>query len=145
MTQRMLHKAAELAQKVGHVFVATADTAGTPHVAAAARLTVGARGRAVVEAWFCPGTVVNLDRNKHVALVVWDAAADNGYQLVGHVEKVDELAVLDGYTPQVERGKPLPQVERRLTVRVKSVLVFTRAPHTDQAADSARTGRGAAQ
>ena len=128
-----LEKAIELAGRLRHVFVATADDEGLPHVAAACRLTAAGEGRVAVEAWFCPGTVANVERNPRVALVVWDPSDDHGYQLVGSVEKMEALAVLDGYIPEAEGRAPLPQVERQLLVRVDTVLQFTHAPHSDVA------------
>ena len=84
-----------------------------------------------VAAWFCPGTVVNLEHNSKISLVVWDAAADTGYQLIGNVEKVDETAMLDGYLPEMESTGPSPQVERQLFVKVDKVIGFSHAPHSD--------------
>jgi hypothetical protein len=51
--------------------------------------------------------------------------------------------VLDGSAPQADGKEPLPQVERRLVVRVENVRVFTHAPHTHQEAGGER-GAGAA-
>ncbi len=84
-----------------------------------------------MSSWFCPGTVTNLERNRRISLVVWDAAEDTGYQLVGEVEKVEESAFLNGYAPEVEGSSPSPQVERRLLVRVDKVIGFSHAPHSD--------------
>ena len=127
----IIQSAIILGQKLGHVFVATADSKGLPHVAAAGRLSLGTDGLLTVAAWFCPGTVVNLEHNTKVSLVVWDAAADTGYQLLGNVEKVEETAMLDGYFPEMESTGPSPQVERQLFVKVDKVIGFSHAPHND--------------
>jgi len=127
----IIQSAIILGQKLGHVFVATADSKGLPHVAAAGRLSLGTDGLLTVAAWFCPGTVVNLEHNTKVSLVVWDAAADTGYQLLGNVEKVEETAMLDGYLPEMESTGPSPQVERQLFVKVDKVIGFSHAPHND--------------
>ena len=121
-----------LGRKLGHVFVATADSKGLPHVAAAGRLSLGSDGLLEVAAWFCPGTVMNIEHNHRISLVVWDAAADTGYQVLGNVEKVEETAMLDGYVPEMESRGPSPQVERQLIVRVDKVMGFSHAPHSDQ-------------
>ena len=113
------------------VFVATADAACLPHLACAGRLRAAPEGRVLVTEWFCPGTVGNVAENPRVSLVVWDEEADAGYQLLGSVERVDEMGILDGYAPQAEPAGPLPQVQRRLVVRVERVLKFRRAPHAD--------------
>ena len=129
--QETIQVAVTLGQKLGHVFVATADSEGLPHVAAAGRLSLGKNGLVAVAAWFCPGTVMNLRHNPKVSLVMWDSEADAGYQLLGNVEKVKETAMLDGYIPEMEGKGPSPQVERELMVRVDKVIAFSHAPHSD--------------
>jgi hypothetical protein len=127
-----IRKAVTLGEETRHVFVATADARGLPHVAAAGRIELSSEGRVGVSAWFCPGTVLNVQQNRRIALVVWEAARDQGYQLLGEVEDLQETAFMDGYVPQLEKQPPPPQVERRLVVRVDKVLNFTHAPHGDQ-------------
>ncbi|MBN1180317.1 MAG: pyridoxamine 5'-phosphate oxidase family protein [Anaerolineae bacterium] len=127
----MLSKVVALAEEVGHVLVATADAAGLPHVASAGRLTLAPDGRVLLAEWFCPGTMSNLQQNRRIALVVWNADTDTGYQLLGKVEQVRDLAILDGYAPEQEDESPPPQVERELLVRVDKILDFSHAPHSD--------------
>ena len=124
-------KAVKLGEKLQHVFVATADKRGMPHVAAAGQIGVLPEGRVTVAAWFCPGTVTNLTQNKNVAIVIWDESADTGYQLLGEVADIEERAFMDGYAPELEGQPPSPQVERRLLIQVDKVLSFTHAPHSD--------------
>ena len=128
---KAIHKAVDLSKILQHVFVSTADTTGLPHVAAAGKLSLTSGGRVAIEAWFCPGTVANLEGNRRVALVVWDASRDVGYQLLGEVEEVKELAFLNGYAPETEGSPPSTQVERQLLVRVDKVIGFSHAPHSD--------------
>ncbi len=126
-----LAKAIALAERVGHVLVATADAEGLPHIAAAQRLAPADEGAIAVAAWFCPGTVANVEQNKKIAIAVWDPVADAGYQLLGNVESSEVVAMLDGYAPEAERTAPPPQAERRLIVRVSKILRFSHAPHSD--------------
>jgi hypothetical protein len=70
MNQKVLDRAISLGQKLRHILVATADGVGLPHVAAAAKLSPMEEGRVVVAAWFCPGTMANLQENKRVSLVI---------------------------------------------------------------------------
>jgi len=133
MKVELLKKAIALAENVGHVFVATADATGLPHVAAAGRIRlISGEGRVAVEAWFCPGTVANLQANQHTALIIWDPNMDNGYQLLGETEKVEDTAIMNGYAPGLEETHTLPQVERRLLIRVDKIIGFRRSPHTDE-------------
>ncbi len=128
---KRVETAIRLAQRLAHVLVATADGAGLPHVAAAGSVAQAPGGRLAVGAWFCPGTVENVAANPRIALVAWDPETDQGYQILGGVERIDELGMLDGYSPAEQAGPPLPQVERRLIVRVDKVLDFHHAPHSD--------------
>ncbi|NIR15489.1 MAG: hypothetical protein GWN86_16815 [Desulfobacterales bacterium] len=63
-TQTIKIKAVEnalaLTDKLKHVFVATADSKGLPHVASAGKIRFASHGRVEVSSWFCPGTVTNL-------------------------------------------------------------------------------------
>jgi hypothetical protein len=131
MKTQFIESAIRLAQKLEHIFVATADRGGTPHVAAAGELSPVSGDRVAVSAWFCPGTLANLQDNKQISLVVWDPENDHGFQLLGVVERIEELAVLNGFSPETEESSPIPQVERRLHVRVNRVIGFSHAPHSD--------------
>ncbi len=132
MISEAIQNAVALGTRLEHVFVATADGNGLPHMAAAGRITPISKRRVAVEAWFCPSTVMNLEDNRGVALVVWDAVADKGFQLLGEVEKIEEKAFLDGYAPEMEELGPSPQIERQLVVRVDKVIAFSHAPHSDK-------------
>ena len=130
--QERLKQALALAATVKTVLVATADGDGRPHVAVAGKIEALADGRVAVSEWFCPGTVANLEKNPRISLVLWDPVGDAGYQFMGQVEEVEESAFLNGYLPEEEGARPLPQTRRRLTVRVTRIFAFSRAPHTDE-------------
>ena len=66
-----------------------------------------------------------------MSLVIWDPKVDTGYQLLGETEKVEEIAMMNGYAPGAESRHPLPQVERQLLVRVDKIIDFKHAPHSD--------------
>ena len=82
MNVELLQGMEQLATRVGHLFVATADANGWPHVAAAGSLALTPDNHVVVTRWFCPGTMTNLQANPRLSLVVWDPAPDVGYQLL---------------------------------------------------------------
>jgi predicted pyridoxine 5'-phosphate oxidase superfamily flavin-nucleotide-binding protein len=127
-----LEKTVALAGHLRHVLVATADGDGLPHIASAGRLSARG-GRVVLAEWFCPGTLANLQQNRRISIVVWDAEQDLGYQLLGEVEEVKELGMLDGYVPGEEDRPPIPQVERELIANVTKILAFSHGPHSDVA------------
>lgn len=131
MKTEAIRSAIQLASKTAHIFIATADTSGVPHVAAAGEIRQESADHVSVAAWFCPGTLKNLQKNKKISMVVWDAADDRGFQLLGQVEQIEELAVLNGYAPEIEDRSPVPQVERSLSVHVDKVIHFSHAPHSD--------------
>jgi predicted pyridoxine 5'-phosphate oxidase superfamily flavin-nucleotide-binding protein len=130
MKQKLLEEIVEHASSVGAVYFATADAKGVPHIAAAGKLEVAGESLAVTE-WFCPGTMQNLAENKAVSIVVWDDACDAGYQVIGELEKIIDMNIMDGFSAELESGKPLPQVERKLIVRVKEIIDFKLGPHSD--------------
>ncbi len=131
MKPESLNTAVELSEKLEHVFVATADSSGMPHVATAGKLSQTSKDHVTVTAWFCPGTIANLNKNRRISLVVWDAPLDRGYQMLGLVEKVEEIAMMNGYSPEVDKYPPMPQVENKLYVCVDKVIAFSHAPHSD--------------
>lgn len=131
MKKQAIQWAVNLGQKLQHIFVATSDKRGLPHVAAAGRITSVRDEIVAVSAWFCPGTVENLEQNRFVSLVIWDSASDKGYQLLGEVEKIEEEAMMNGYAPELESKGTMPQVERKLIVRVDKIIDFSHAPHSD--------------
>jgi predicted pyridoxine 5'-phosphate oxidase superfamily flavin-nucleotide-binding protein len=130
--EKRLTQALELAADVRTILVATADGEGRPHLAVAGKILGLADGRVAVFEWFCPGTVANLEKNPRISLVVWDPGRDIGYQLVGEAERVEDVAFLDGHLPELESVRPVPQTQRRITVRVTGIMAFSRAPHTDE-------------
>ncbi len=130
MKLEKLKKAVSLAKKMGYIFIATADGQNVAHIAAAGKVELSDKGCIAVTEWFCLQTVANLQENKYASVVVWDPVSDNGYQLLGQLEKIEDLSILDGYIPE-EAKLHLPQVERRLLIRVEKIFDFRRGPHSD--------------
>jgi hypothetical protein len=131
MNTDIIQQSVALGEKLGHVFVATADAGGLPHLAAAGLMRYISGKHVEIAAWFCPGTLANLQHNRKISLTVWDAREDLGYQLLGKVEEIEEGAVMNGYTPKVEGESSMPQFERKLQVHVDKVIAFSHAPHSD--------------
>ncbi|MBI2831100.1 MAG: pyridoxamine 5'-phosphate oxidase family protein [Chloroflexi bacterium] len=130
MNPEVLDKAVQLAGQVGYTLIATANARGQPHVAAAGRISLTPEKHLAVSEWFCPGTLANLQANSRVAIIIWDIKTDTGYQILGEMEEVKDMAVLDGYVP-AERKSAIPQVERQLLLHVDKIIDFKRAPHND--------------
>ena len=113
------------------MLIATADHAGMAHIAAAARVKLAGQNHIAVTEWFCLGTVGNLQENSKISVVMWDPKSGSGWQLLGKVEKVDDLSMLDGYELGLEDEHPIPQVQSRLLIQVQKLLAFRLAPHSD--------------
>jgi len=126
-----LEQVAGLARDGGTVLIATVCTEGEPHLAVGGEMEIRAGKLLAITAWFCPLTVGNVAANANLAVVVWSPARDEGYQVVGDVLEVEEVAVLDGYALAAEIPA-VTQAQRRFLVRAERVLRFTRRPHSDQ-------------
>jgi len=126
-----LELAVDLAAETGTVFVATADDKAMPHIAGAGKIELIEKDCLAVTEWFCPRTVDNLQKNRKVSIVVWDKSSDAGFQLLGQLQKIEDMRVLDGYVPALEGRPPLPQIEKRLIVRIDKISDFKLGPHSD--------------
>jgi hypothetical protein len=131
MSREAIEKAVELGSTLGHVLLATADARGLPHIAASRKITAEPEDRVGVSEWFCPGTLENLQVNPRISVVIWDPKRDTGFQVLGVCERVEDLSIMDGLSPELESEPPLPQVERKILVRVNKVIHFSQAPHSD--------------
>ena len=120
-----------LGEKTGHIIITTADRHGKPHVGVAGKISIENKGCISVTSWFCPGTLENLEENPHISIVVWEAEEDIGYQLIGVLQRIENISMLNGFSSDIEVQKPIPQVERRIVIEVKKVLDFSHAPHSD--------------
>jgi len=128
----VLKEAALLAEKTKHVFIASVNGDGVPHIAASKRLSLDAKNNVVLTDWFCPGTMENLmGKNNNLAIAVWDAKKDTGYQLIGKAKKEEDTAYLNGYASDSGKKDVVPQIRRKVTVRIEKILDFKLTPHTD--------------
>jgi uncharacterized protein len=131
MSKATIKQAVKLGNRMKYALLATADSEGLPHVAASRKITSEADGRIGVSEWFCPGTLANLQVNPRLSIVVWDPVKDSGYQALGISERIEELSMMNGFSPDLEKGAPLPQVERKIHIHVDKVLHFSHATHSD--------------
>lgn len=114
------------------MFVVTADRSGGPHVAVADELEAAPENRLAVAEWYCRTTIDNLEQNRTVALVAWDPETDDGFQVVGQVERSEEVAMQDGEAADLESPRAFPQARRKLLITVNRTLKFVRGRHRDQ-------------
>ena len=117
-------------EEVNYAYVASADQRARPHLAAGTGITVTGPHHIVFEAWFCHKTLENIAEVPRLAVVIADPGTGAGYQLLGRVEDTAQVAILNGFSPEIEEPG-LPQVETRIVLQVEEVLEFSHGPHTD--------------
>lgn len=113
------------------VQVATSDESGQPHIAAARGLRVVNDERVAFEDWFCLQTLKNIAHNPKVALSIVEPGKEQGYQLLGIIDKSEETEAQDGYEPGEELRGHIPQIKHRLEVRIEKILALSTGPHSD--------------
>jgi hypothetical protein len=127
MNTGKLERAIALGRKVEHSFIAMVDGKGVPYVNSVRQIEQVADNQFAVEEWICPMTVTNLGENPKLALVIWDPATDEGYEIIGEVLMFEGQAFLNGFAPEVEENAYLPQVRRRLIIRAEQIAAFSHA------------------
>jgi len=113
-------------------FVASADTAGHPHLALGNDVKALDGDHLLFENWFCQTTLHNVDLNPRVAVAVMAPDMTTGYQFIGTVAHGFDAAILNGYAPEQEPPDE-PQTLTRFVVRVEEILAFCSGIHTDLA------------
>lgn len=131
MDPKKLERAIALGKKVEHFFIAAVDAEGVPYVNAARQIEPVADNQFAIEEWICPLTVANLSKNPKLALVIWDPAAEDGYEILGEVLMFEGEAFLNGFAPEAEGDAYLPQVKRRLIIRAERITAFSHALRCD--------------
>jgi uncharacterized protein len=119
-----------LIESTAYAVVASADSRCRPHLATGRDLRVPDPDHLVLEAWFCITTLQNVATNPRVAVIIADPVTSNGYQLLGHVERSEGIAMMDGYAPEAELPG-IPQVQSRLVVRVDTLMAYSAGVHSD--------------
>jgi len=133
MNNEMLEKVKRLVDKVGTVYIATADRKGTPHIAASKGMTFTQEGHILFKAWFCLKTVANLGENRKLSLAILNPKTQEGYQILGEIKRIDTTAILDGYGSEREKDwAGYPQTEHQLLIQAKKISSLTSGPHSDE-------------
>ncbi len=57
MNLELLKTIVELGEKIGHMFIATSDRHGEPHVGVAGKISLEGEECISITSWFCPGTL----------------------------------------------------------------------------------------
>ncbi|MFP4418536.1 MAG: pyridoxamine 5'-phosphate oxidase family protein [Chitinivibrionales bacterium] len=132
MKYKQLEKLMHLSQDVGHVFIATANRDGEPHMAVAGSLIYRSDSQIEIDEWFCPQTLANLESAPLISIAIWDPEADEGMQLTGSVSEIRDQQILNGYGPDAQEQGGYPQAKKQLVVDVVRIREFSIQPHTDE-------------
>ena len=119
------------AEGIALAMVASADTAGKPHLAIGTGIKVIDGQHLLLENWYCQTTLQNLEQNPRLAIAVMAADMKIGYQFIGQLAYGFDVALLSGYVPEVEPAGE-PQALTRLIVKVEEILAFCSGIDTDQ-------------
>ncbi len=117
-------------------YIATSDSDRCPHIAMEKGLKVIYDKHIGFNAWFCKKTVENLHNNPKIAIAVLDSSLKRGYQFLGKIVAIEDGAMLNGFSPELEKNKKeIPQVETRLKIKIDAILDFSAGPHSDKIKD----------
>jgi hypothetical protein len=97
----------------------------------ARRIEQVAENQFAVEEWICPLTLKHLSENSKMAVLIWDPASEDGYEILGEVLMFESQAFLNGFAPEVDEDAYLPQVKRKLIVRAEKITAFSHALRCD--------------
>jgi uncharacterized protein len=122
----------EFAGRIKLVYVATSNRDGLPHIAVSEGMIFVNDSHLFFKAWFCRKTIENLAENPKLSVVAFDAGSREGYQLLGQLERMEQGAVLNGFSPEMEKQwATYPQSEHQLLIRIDAVSLLTSGPHSD--------------
>jgi hypothetical protein len=140
MDSRQLERAIDLGKRVEHLFVALVGDGGFPYVNSARRIEQVAANQFALEEWFCPLTVQHLSENPRLAVLIWDPATDDGYEILGEALMFESGAYLNGFLPGLEEGADFSQVNRKLIIRAEKISPFSHALRCDDIRQMAESG-----
>lgn len=130
MDTQTYDEAINMAEARQHLYIATADENGYPHLSSAGSFVPLSRKRVEVGDCFCPTLLRNLTQNSRVSLVVWDIATDVGYQFLGEVEAA---ATPEGILISGSDINSIGLEGDVIRIRVDRVMRYSHAPHSDEA------------
>lgn len=131
MNSKQLERAVELGKRAGHFFTALVGPNGYPYVNSARQIEQVGDNQFAIEDWVCPLTVKHVTENPKMAVLIWDPAVHNGYEILGEVLMFENQAFLNGFAPEVEESNYLPQVQRKLIIRADQITAVSHALRCD--------------
>ena len=131
--ENILNRVSNLSKKIEFFYVATSDKKGEPHIAVAKGLTFLSDEYVAFKSWFCKKTIENIHENPNISIAIYDSQADTGYQIIGKAVSKDVVAVLNGYSAELEKfEKEYPQEEYQLKIKIVHIMDLHRVIHSDK-------------
>lgn len=132
--ENILSRIKDFSEKVELFYVATSNQKKEVHLAVAKDLIFLPDNEHVAfKSWFCKKTIENIFENPNISIAIYDAKTDTGYQIVGRTVSKNVVAVLDGYSPRLEKiEKEYPQEEYQLKIKIINIMDLHRVVHSDK-------------
>lgn len=134
LMEDILDRIKNFVKRVELFYVATSNQNGEVHLAVAKDLTFLSDNEHIAfKSWFCKKTIENIYKNPNVAIAIYDAKTDTGYQIIGKAVSTSVVAVLNGYTPELEKvEKECLQEEYQLKIKIINIMDLHRVIHSDK-------------
>ncbi len=123
--ENSLKRAVALGRKIERFLIAVNGAQGYPYITTARGIEQTGEDRLAIEEWFCPVTARDLSTRAETAILIWDPAADEGFEILGRVQRIEERDYLNGYAPGTENGDAPSQVRRRLSIRAAGIFAIS--------------------
>lgn len=132
--ENILSRIKDFSKKVELFYVATSNKKNEVHLAVAKDLIFLPDNEHVAfKSWFCKKTIENILENPNISIAIYDAKTDTGYQIVGRTVSKNVVAVLNGYSPQLEKvEREYPQEEYQLKIKIINIMDLHRVTHSDK-------------
>ena len=132
--ENILNRIRDFSKKVELFYVATSNQKKEVHLAVAKDLIFLPDNEHVAfKSWFCKKTIENIFENPNISIAIYDAKTDTGYQVVGRTVSKNVVAVLDGYSPRLEKvEREYPQEEYQLKIKIINIMDLHRVVHSDK-------------
>lgn len=132
--ENILNQIKNFSKRLELFYVATTNQKGEVHLAVAKDLTFLPDSEHVAfKSWFCKKTIENIHENPNISIAIYDTKADTGYQIIGKAVSKKVVAVLNGYSPELENvEKEYPQEEYQLKIKIINIMDLHSVAHSDK-------------
>jgi hypothetical protein len=126
-----IERAVALGRKLEHFFIALVGSDGFPYVTSVREIERVAENQLAIEEWICNATVTHIAENAKIAVLIWDPATGDGYEVFGNVQMFESRAFMNGFAPEAETRTSLNKVKRRLVIKAERTIAFSQVLNCD--------------